>query len=257
MHAKVVSMALIKKLQRKLQLQANSRTKAWWEGYLKHVIPFRGVTMAGVRASLHAWIRDEQILTTLSKAKQKDLALGLFRGEHAEDKLAGILFLQEVLLPAGAVSFRADLPKFAKLFSEGYIYEWNICDWFCVKVLGPLVEREGRPCALALSRWSKAKDLWQRRASVVAFVNLAKLGDGNFPGFTDVVLQNCAALLKDRQRFAQTGAGWVLRELSRAEPERVSAFIRSHLEIISQEGLRYAVAQLPAKARAGIVKPHR
>jgi 3-methyladenine DNA glycosylase AlkD len=230
-------MALIRKLQRKLQLQADPRTKAWWEGYLKHVIPFRGVPMAGVRASLHAWIREEDILAMLSNGKQKDLALGLFREEHAEDKLAGILFLQEVLLPNGVVSFRTDLPKFAKLFSGGSIYEWNICDWFCVKVLGPLVEREGMPCALALSRWSKAKNLWQRRASIVAFVNLAKRGDGNFPGFTDRVLQNCEGLLKDRQRFAQTGAGWVLRELSRAEPERVSAFIRSHLGIISQEGL--------------------
>ncbi|NTW58005.1 MAG: DNA alkylation repair protein [Nitrospirae bacterium] len=105
------------RLRLKLQRKADPRTKAWWEGYLKHVIPFRGVTMDGVRASLHAWIRDEDIRSTLSKAKQKDLALGLFREENAEDKLAGILFLQEVLLPNGAISFRTGLPRFAKLFS--------------------------------------------------------------------------------------------------------------------------------------------
>ncbi|NTW58004.1 MAG: hypothetical protein HGA43_02405 [Nitrospirae bacterium] len=126
-----------------------------------------------------------------------------------------------------------------------------------MKVLGPLVEREGKPCAMALSRWRTAKNLWHSRTPVIAFVNLAKRGDDNFPGFTDRALQNCAAFLKDRQRFAQTGAGWVLRELSRAEPELVSAFIRPNLGIISQEGLRYAVAMLPAKARAGIVKLHR
>lgn len=249
-------MSSLAKLQVLLQQKANPRTKDWWERYLKHVIPFRGVTMAGVRASLHAWIRDEAIGTTLSKAKQKDLALGLFREEHAEDKLGGILFLQEVLLPNGAISFRTDLPKFARLFSEGYIYEWNICDWFSVKVLGPLVEREGKPCALALFRWRTAENIWQRRASVVAFVNLAKKGDKNFTGFTGIVLDNCAELLKDRKHFAQTGAGWVLRELSRAQPARVSAFIRSNLEIISKEGLRYAVAKLPAKARAEIMKLH-
>jgi hypothetical protein len=63
---------------------------------------------------------------------------GLPRGEDE--------FTQEVLLRQGAISFRTDLPKFAKLFSGGYIYEWNICDSCCVKVLGPLCPgRAARP----------------------------------------------------------------------------------------------------------------
>src|SRR3712207_8372132 len=64
----------------------------------------------------------------------------LFR---SEDKLAGVLFLQEILLPAGALDWRSDLPRIARLFDEGYIRDWSTCDWFCVKVLGPLVEQQG------------------------------------------------------------------------------------------------------------------
>ena len=50
-------------LQQQLDLHADPKTKAWWEGYLKHVIPFRGVKMADIRAVLHQWVRDEGIVT--------------------------------------------------------------------------------------------------------------------------------------------------------------------------------------------------
>ena len=54
-------MSEIAALQRQLDLRADAKTKAWWEGYLKHVIPFRGVKMADIRAVLHQWVRDEGI----------------------------------------------------------------------------------------------------------------------------------------------------------------------------------------------------
>ena len=45
-------MSIIETLQLQLDLRADARTKAWWEGYLKYVIPFRGVKMADIRAAL-------------------------------------------------------------------------------------------------------------------------------------------------------------------------------------------------------------
>lgn len=113
-------MEYIAKLQLRLEEKANPKTKAWWEKYLKQVIPFRGVKMADIRTALHTWLKDEQIAADLPLAEQKELALSLLRQEFAEDKLAGILLLQEVLLPAGAIDWPADLPEFARLFQEGY-----------------------------------------------------------------------------------------------------------------------------------------
>jgi hypothetical protein len=46
--------------------------------------------------------------------EQKNLALALIRLDTTEDKLAGILFWQEVLLPAGEVDWPTDLPAFAQ-----------------------------------------------------------------------------------------------------------------------------------------------
>jgi FAD/FMN-containing dehydrogenase len=34
----------------------------------------------------------------------------------------------EILLPAGEVNWPDDLPRFAELFQQGFIYDWNTCD---------------------------------------------------------------------------------------------------------------------------------
>ena len=249
-------MTAIAALQQRIESQARPETKAWWESYLKHAIPFRGVPMAGIRAALHAWLRDET-LHDAAPEQQLDLALSLIRERYAEDKLAGILMLQEIVLPAGGIHWERDLPRFAALFGEGAIYDWNTCDWFCVRVLGPLAEREGEACARAIAAWRSADNLWQRRASGVAFVNLARKGDAFFPGFVEMVLEICAATVQSPERFAQTGTGWVLRELSRAEPERVADFVARHVERMSGEGLRYAIAKLPPETRTRLVSAQR
>ena len=235
----------IGKLQSRLAGRANHKTKNWWEKYLKHVIAFRGVKMADIRTELHGWYEDEAIATALSAAKQKALALNLLRECYSEDKMAGILFLQEILLPSNSISWKKDLPHFANLFLRGYVYDWNICDWFCVKVLGPMAAKEGEACARAIADWKTSKNLWQRRASGVAFVYLAAKGDENFPGFTDMLLEVCAETVSCSERFAQTGTGWVLRELSICEQDRVLGFIKAHINHFSSEGLRYAMEKIP------------
>jgi 3-methyladenine DNA glycosylase AlkD len=239
----------IRALQARLDGAADAQIRNWWEGYLRGAIEFRGVNMAGIRAALRAWIHDEHIAATVSLDAQMDLALALIRQRYAEDKLAGILYLQEVLLPQGAVECEVDLPRFACLFEDGAIYDWNTCDWFCVRVLGPLIEREGECCARAVAAWRQADGIWQRRAAGVAFVNVAKRGEANFAGFTDMLLDVCAATVQHGERFAQTGTAWVLRELSRADPGAVIRFVERHLNELSREALRSATEKLPVLDR--------
>lgn len=205
--------------------------------------------MADVRSVLHEWYDRAVVGGQLSATEQKDLALALFEQGYSEDKLAGILFLQEILLPAGAIEWRTDLESFSGLFGEGWISDWNVCDWFCVKVLGPLVEQEGEACARAIAAWRTSDNLWQRRASGVAFVTLAKHGDENFAGFTDMLLEICEFTVKHPERFSQTGTGWVLRELSIAEPQRVEGFVGAHVCEFSAEGLRNALGKLSPATR--------
>jgi 3-methyladenine DNA glycosylase AlkD len=247
---------LIKRLQLPLNARATAATREWWTKYLRGAASFRGVKMADIRKAVHAWYREERLGQHLSVGQQKDLALMLLEENYSEDKLAGMLFLQEILLPAGALDCRSDLPRFACLFDEGYICDWSTCDWFCVKVLGPLVEQQGEACARAISEWREANSVWQQRASVVVFANLAREGDQNFPGFTEMVLDNCTHLLGSQERFAQTGVGWVLRELSRWDQGCVIGFVEANLDRFSQEALKNATKYLPPEVAERLLQAH-
>ena len=209
-------------IQRELARRADAKTKDWWERYMRGAIPFRGVPMAKIREVILAWARDRD------RGEIRRVALALLRQTYSEDKIAGILLFAEVLHPT-----HRDLPDFAKLFRDGAIADWSTCDWFCVKVLGPMIERDGLPAARAIVKWKSSKPLWQRRAAAVAFVNLAKRGV-----FAELIVETCEALVEDSERFAQTGAGWVLRELKHAEPKLVADFIREHEPKMSKEALR-------------------
>lgn len=70
-------------------------------------------------------------------------------------------------------------------------------------------------------------------------------------------MKTCAATVQHEERFAQTGTGWVLRELSHAEAERVIKFVEKHARYFSTEGLSYAIAKLPAKTKVRLKRLHK
>lgn len=242
-------------LQARLQGHASESKRDWWVRYLRGTASFRGVSMADVRAELHDWYRVHG-LAEGSRQKQAGLALELIRQDHTEDKLAGMLLLGEVLMPTANPGCADLLPGFAGLFEEGHLADWNSVDWFCVKVLGPLVERDGEPCARAIGEWRRSTSLWQRRASAVAFVNVVRQGD-LFPGFLRMVLESCEELVQSSERFSQTGAGWVLREVSHVAPAQVESFVRKHVADLSREALSSSTKKLSLDVREELMRMHR
>jgi 3-methyladenine DNA glycosylase AlkD len=223
-------------LQRDLARRADPAKKAWWESYVKGA-PFRGVPMPEVRAAVRDWLHPD-----LEPDEKKRLAYELIRQPLGEDKNAGILILSEHAL--GDLG-PGDLADFRRLFEE-HLTDWSSCDWFCVKVLGRTLASspEAERVADELIEWTRSDDLWVRRAGLVGFVNLAPKGDAALPGLTDRVLAGAERNSRDPRRFAQTSVGWTLRELSKAEPEAVRAFLAEHGERLSAEARRAAAARL-------------
>ena len=114
-----------------------------------------------------------------------------------------------------------------------------MCDWFCVRVLGPMIKENGMPCAKAISRWNNSKNLWQARASVVAFANYTK-----HPEYKMLMLGSCSKLIRREERFAKTAVGWILRELSKTDKKAVMAFIEKHARYFSKESLENGIKKL-------------
>ena len=215
---------------------ANRKTKNWWENYVKHNTTFRGVGIPRIRDQLHVWYENERV-NDLSLDNQLDLALSFLAEEYAEDKLAGILFLQYYLYDK--CDWKVLFPRIEKLFEKGCTYDWNICDWLCVRVLGPMVEENGLSCAEEISKWRHAKNIWQARSSVIAFANLTAEKK-----YRKMIMESCRVLIEKDERFAKTGVGWILRELSKSDKGLVVSFIDKNNQHFSKESLRNATKYL-------------
>ncbi|KAA3611722.1 MAG: DNA alkylation repair protein [Planctomycetota bacterium] len=223
----------IESLQAAFQDVAKQETKLWWEAYLKGTLDFRGVGIPQIRSVLAQW-RHQSGVDSWPATEQFELALQLFEYPWAEDKLAGILQIQLYL--AQDLPWKMSLPRYEYLFERELISDWNTCDWFCIRVLSPLIASQGKECADKISAWDQSPNLWQARASVVAFVKSIAEESYRFQ-----VLQSCSKLIRRPERFAKTGVGWVLREISKFDMEAVSGFVEQHRQDFSRESLKNAL----------------
>ena len=72
-----------------------------------------------------------------------------------------------------------------------------------------------------------------------------------------MLFEICGEVIKCQERFAQLGCGWLLREISLVDKEKVKIFIEENLEKFSKEGLRYAVEKMNEKEAKKIQENHK
>ena len=229
--------ATIAELQGRLDAVADPATKAWFENYLKHAIGYRGVKTPVVARIVAEW-RVERGLDGLSDEDQLGVARSLVEENLAEDKFAGILYMQKHLarrLEPGRLLSAAE-----GLFAGGAFFDWSTSDWFSVRVLGPLIRRGGMGAAERIAGWRTAGDLWQRRAAIVPFRAVVR-----DEAYHPLIERTIAVLAGERERFIQTGIGWVVSDMSKAHPDAAAALVERHFDELSAEVIRRHTRYLP------------
>ncbi len=224
---------LIRDYQQVLQAAATEQTKQWWERYMKGVISFRGVGIPANRELLKQW-RTASNIDRWPVEEQLDLALAFFGEPLAEDKLAGILFIQNYLYKR--LPWEIMLTRFEEIYRHKLIFDWNICDWFCVRVLGPMIRENGPVCARKLLSWKDAPYLWQARSSLVPFITVA-----HDSRYYPLIREACGVLIRREERFAKTAVGWVLRDISKHDTIFTQSFVREYISFFSRESLDNAL----------------
>ena len=224
--------AIINRLQKSLEKISSQKKRLWWERYMKDVISFRGVGIPEIRDLQKDWYNEH--LKSLTFKEQIEIALELFRQDLAEDKLAGVLLLQNYLFDK--VSLEYMIKQYDTIFQEKLIYDWNICDWFCVRVLTNTIKKYDIDAVNIISSWRSDKYLWKARASVVAFIGLTK-DDKYYPH----IFENCNILIKREERFAKTAVGWILHDIYKIDKQIVFNFIDKNLKYFDKESLKNAL----------------
>lgn len=125
---------------------------------------------------------------------------------------------------------------------------WALVDNLAASVAGSLVERFpalGR----TLDRWAEDEDFWIRRSALLAELVALREGRGDFARFGG----HADAMLGEREFFIRKAIGWVLRDTSRRDPERVARWLLPRAARASGLTLREATKHLPAARRAEIL----
>ncbi|MXW22548.1 MAG: DNA alkylation repair protein [Candidatus Dadabacteria bacterium] len=227
----------IKKLQTKLDEVSDEKTRKWFENYLKNAISYRGVKTPTVAKIVSHW-RVDKAIDKLPLKKQMEIACDLIREKKAEDKFAGIIYIQKYLL--GSLETDILLQNFSRLYDQEAFQDWSTTDWFCIRVLDPFIMKSEDTVAREIGSWYKSRDLWQRRSSIVSFRGSAKKNK-----YLAIIKRNIASLVKEDERFIQTAIGWLISELSRHYPDEANNIVSEHFSDLSYEVVNRHTKYLP------------
>ena len=221
----------IKNIIREIDGLADQAKAVWWNNYLKNSIRFIGVGIPDIRKILIKWQK-----TVEDEFDYPTLADDLIRLEIAEYKLAGILIYQLFVL--GKKENSLILDHIEKIFEQTYIFDWNTCDWLCVRVLTPMIDSGTRNDMVRIRGWSDREYFWHARAALVPFAQSSSLSK-----YYRTLANPMHSLIIREERFAKTSVGWVLREISKFDIDYVLTFLqtnKSHLtKEVSLNALKY------------------
>ena len=125
---------------------------------------------------------------------------------------------------------------------------WALTDLLGTKVLGPLLQRSPA-LAERLKDWAGSRNLWVRRAALVALVPPARRGQ-----HLALAYSIATRLQRDKSDLIQKAAGWLLRECGETNPRRLATYLLAHGPRVPRTTLRYATERFPKAQRDEIME---
>ena len=124
---------------------------------------------------------------------------------------------------------------------------WATTDAICGALIGPLIVAHPE-LAPRLRVWSRDRNMWVRRASIVGLIPLARKGES-----LDLVYEMAKRLHADREDLIQKAVGWALREAGKTDPARLERYLRANGASIPRTTLRYAIERFPEAKRRSLL----
>jgi 3-methyladenine DNA glycosylase AlkD len=139
------------------------------------------------------------------------------------------------------------LPIWKRWLAGNHSANWATTDALCGALIGPLLLQH--PALAARMRaWSRDRNIWVRRASVVSLIPSARNGVA-----LDVLYENARRLHRDREDLIQKAVGWALREAGKADMPRLDRYLRRNGAAIPRTTLRYAIERFPEEERRALL----
>jgi 3-methyladenine DNA glycosylase AlkD len=227
-------------LKRRLKELASPERRRSTERFFKEPVRCLGVSTPDVRR-LSGEAAKEYRGAKLEFQAILNFADRLWRGGILEERVLAV-----VLLARFKHSFTRDHWDHLDSWVDG-LTNWGETDGLCCEVLAPLIVHDPS-LARRLLAWTHAPGRWRRRAAAVALVKAARAGDHH-----DLAFQICDSMAEDRDDMVEKGVGWLLKEMSRTEPNRVAEYLLANISRLSRTTVRYACEKLPSDLRQTVM----
>jgi 3-methyladenine DNA glycosylase AlkD len=208
--------------------------------YFKNEIVAIGITTPVLRRFVKQRVREARAGWELREALQ--LCDLLLREEEMEIRSAGILALAEF-----RKQFTPELLPCADRWLEHRLDNWALVDLFCGSVLSMLL-RNHPEVELTLRRWSGAKSLWKRRASLVTLIPCVRHRER-----LEVAYGLASDHFGDPEDLMHKATGWLLRETGKADMARLRRFLLANGPRIPRTALRYSIERFSPRDRAQLL----
>jgi 3-methyladenine DNA glycosylase AlkD len=167
----------------------------------------------------------------------------LIEDRHLEVKSVGI----EVVSRYRRDFTPALLPVWKRWLAENHSANWATTDAICGSLIGPLI-LEHPELGDRLRVWSRDRNMWVRRASIVGLIPRARRGES-----LDLVYEIASRLHANSEDLIQKAVGWVLREAGKTDPLRLERYLRANGSAIPRTTLRYAIERFPEQKRRDLL----
>jgi 3-methyladenine DNA glycosylase AlkD len=126
---------------------------------------------------------------------------------------------------------------------------WDAVDAFSYYISGP-AWRDGQISDATITKWTRSKDRWWRRASLASTIPLSRR---HSPEKRDIerVLALCTSLVSDRDDMVVKAMSWAVREVARQNPKAAKDFINAHRAALAPRVLR----EVNNKLKTGLKNP--
>jgi 3-methyladenine DNA glycosylase AlkD len=212
--------------------------------YLKSDLEFIGVTVPDLRRAVRAAVKGHcaangQPGTRLDREVALAWALALWREPVHERRAAAVEILQLAVTALTA----DDMATLERLIRESRT--WAYVDALAGNIAGTVALRDSSSWD-HIDAWATDGDFWVRRSALLALLPGIRAGRPDLQRF----VRYSGPMLAEKEFFIRKAIGWVLREISRREPQWVATWTEAQLPGLSGVTFREAVRRLPPEDKA-------
>jgi len=233
--------------RRELAKKADPQRAKGAKKYLKSPYKFFGLTAAEQREVLSRWLKDHPDLDIDQVIKMAD---ALWHSPYHEKKNLAVRLLDRY---SKKLEYR-HLPFLGKMVQE--VNNWDHLDDISAHLLGQLIDNDPRTLK-RLPVWAKSKNFWVRRSALLCQLPQfrRKAGDKDlFFRLAIPMFDEGDNWDKDERFFIRKAIGWVLREISKKEPDIVFDFVQQYGPRMSGLTFREATRRLPLSMQRQLKK---